>query len=62
MFDQGSLSIAAKFCFQMQAQNQKLAEKYIIPIVREVARGLTGIHDAGIIHRDIKGNDTTLYP
>ena len=39
----------------MQAQNQKLAERYIIPIVREVARGLAGIHEAGIIHRDIKG-------
>ena len=39
----------------MQAQNQKLGERYIIPIIREVARGLAGIHEAGIIHRDIKG-------
>lgn len=43
----------------MPAQKNKLAEEYIIPIVREVARGLVGIHGAGIIHRDIKGNQIT---
>jgi serine/threonine protein kinase len=31
-----------------------LMEKWIIPILREVAEGLKWVHQAGIIHRDIK--------
>ncbi len=30
-------------------------EKYIIPIARELAEALKSVHDAGIIHRDVKG-------
>jgi serine/threonine protein kinase len=31
-----------------------LMEKWIIPILREVAEALKWVHQAGIIHRDIK--------
>ena len=44
----------------MRATNDKLDEKYIIPIARELAVGLHAIHEAGIIHRDVKG--TMLSP
>jgi serine/threonine protein kinase len=40
----------------MRATGDKLDEKYIIPIARELAIGLRAIHEAGIIHRDVKGN------
>lgn len=31
-----------------------LQEKWIVPIVREVAEAIKWVHKAGIIHRDIK--------
>lgn len=31
-----------------------LSEKWIIPILREVAEAIVWVHEAGIIHRDIK--------
>lgn len=39
----------------MRATLGRLEEKYIIPIARELAIGLKSIHDAGILHRDVKG-------
>jgi serine/threonine protein kinase len=41
---------------QMRATGDRLDEKFIIPIARELAEGLRDIHEAGIIHRDIKGD------
>lgn len=47
----------------MRATGDKLEEKFIIPIARELAEGLKAIHDAGIIHRDVKGKEVLLpYP
>jgi protein-serine/threonine kinase len=31
-----------------------LEEKFIIPIARELALGLKYIHEAGVLHRDLK--------
>jgi len=31
-----------------------LAEKFIIPVARELAIALKSVHDAGVVHRDIK--------
>lgn len=38
----------------MRATGEKLEEKYILPIFREMSKGLRAIHEAGIMHRDIK--------
>ena len=40
---------------QMQATKNKVAEKYLIPIARELAVGLDAVHKARVIHRDVKG-------
>jgi serine/threonine protein kinase len=39
----------------MRATNDKLGERYIIVVARELSKALKGLHDAGIMHRDIKG-------
>ena len=38
----------------MNLQTPGLDEKYIIPIARELALGLKYIHEAGVLHRDLK--------
>jgi serine/threonine protein kinase len=42
-------------CSQMRATNDKLGERYIIVVARELSKALKGLHDAGIMHRDVKG-------
>ena len=39
----------------MQGTGGKLVDLHILVIAREVAIGLRAIHNAGIIHRDVKG-------
>lgn len=46
---------------QMRATGDKLEEKFIIPIARELASGLRAIHDAGIIHRDVKAANVLIH-
>ncbi|KAJ5835485.1 hypothetical protein N7447_001511 [Penicillium robsamsonii] len=45
----------------MRATNDKLDEKYIIPIARELAVGLRAIHEAGVIHRDVKAANILIH-
>ena len=42
----------------MRATGDKLEERFIIPIARELAEGLNAIHAAGVIHRDVKGEES----
>ncbi|KAF2186956.1 Pkinase-domain-containing protein [Zopfia rhizophila CBS 207.26] len=44
----------------MTLQNPGLDEKYIIPIARELALGLKFIHEAGVLHRDLKCNNILI--
>ncbi|KAJ6126964.1 hypothetical protein N7523_002576 [Penicillium sp. IBT 18751x] len=45
----------------MRATGDRLDEKYIIPIARELAIGLRAIHEAGIIHRDVKAANILVH-
>ena len=39
----------------MRATEDKLSEKFIVIVARELAKALMGLHEAGIMHRDVKG-------
>ena len=44
------------FVPQMRATKDRLQEeKYLVVVARELAKALKGLHEAGIIHRDVKG-------
>jgi len=42
---------------QMRATNDRLSERFIVVVARELAKALKGLHEAGIMHRDVKGED-----
>ena len=46
----------------MRATGNRLDEKYILPIARELAVALEAIHAAGIIHRDVKCKAPLKHP
>lgn len=39
----------------MRGTDGKLEDRFIVPVARELAEALKAIHEAGIIHRDVKG-------
>ncbi|KAF2281244.1 Pkinase-domain-containing protein [Westerdykella ornata] len=45
---------------RLQQLKTGIEEKYIIPIARELALGLKFIHEAGVIHRDLKSNNILI--
>ncbi|EHY59815.1 hypothetical protein HRR83_008354 [Exophiala dermatitidis] len=45
----------------MRATNDRLAEKYIIVVARELAKALKGLHAAGILHRDVKAANVLIH-
>ncbi|KAI5295386.1 hypothetical protein KEM52_001579 [Ascosphaera acerosa] len=45
----------------MRATRDRLEERFIVPIARELAIGLKAIHDAGIIHRDVKAGNVLIH-
>ncbi|KAF9882762.1 hypothetical protein FE257_005310 [Aspergillus nanangensis] len=45
----------------MRATGDRLEEKYLITVARELAAGLHAIHEAGIIHRDIKAANILIH-
>ncbi|KAF2791885.1 cell division control protein 15 [Melanomma pulvis-pyrius CBS 109.77] len=44
----------------MSLPNPGLEERFIIPIARELALGLKFIHEAGVLHRDLKCNNVLI--
>lgn len=45
----------------MRATNDRLAEKYLIVVARELAKALKGLHAAGIMHRDVKAANVLIH-
>ncbi|KAF2682803.1 cell division control protein 15 [Lentithecium fluviatile CBS 122367] len=54
----GSVATLMKPC--MVKEPFGLEEKFIIPIARELALGLKYVHEAGVIHRDLKCNNILI--
>ncbi|KAK5940569.1 hypothetical protein PMZ80_006986 [Knufia obscura] len=45
----------------MRATRDRLEEKYLVVIARELAKALKGLHQAGIMHRDVKAANVLIH-
>ncbi|KEF54855.1 STE/STE20 protein kinase [Exophiala aquamarina CBS 119918] len=45
----------------MRATSDRLSEKYIVVVARELAKALKGLHEAGIMHRDVKAANVLIH-
>ncbi|KAK4938159.1 hypothetical protein LTR10_021318 [Elasticomyces elasticus] len=45
----------------MRANRDRLEEKYLIVVARELAKALKGLHEAGILHRDVKAANVLIH-
>lgn len=50
----GSVNTLMKPSMMSRNSEPGLLEKFIIPIARELAFGLKYVHEAGVLHRDLK--------
>ncbi|KAH7408105.1 hypothetical protein DE146DRAFT_776369 [Phaeosphaeria sp. MPI-PUGE-AT-0046c] len=56
----GSINTLMKPTHAMKDPGPGLPEKFIIPIARELALGLKYVHEAGVLHRDLKTNNVLI--
>ncbi|KIV92200.1 hypothetical protein PV10_06658 [Exophiala mesophila] len=45
----------------MRATNDRLSEKFTVVVARELAKALKGLHEAGIMHRDVKAANVLIH-
>lgn len=56
----GSVNTLMKPTHAIKEPGPGLPEKFIIPIARELALGLKYVHEAGVLHRDLKTNNVLI--
>jgi protein-serine/threonine kinase len=56
----GSVNTLMKPSHAIKELEPGLQEKFIIPIARELALGLKYVHEAGVLHRDLKTNNVLI--
>jgi protein-serine/threonine kinase len=56
----GSINTLMKPTHMVKDPGPGLPEKFIIPIARELALGLKYVHEAGVLHRDLKTNNVLI--
>ena len=56
----GSVNTLMKPTMNLRDPGPGLPEKFIIPIARELALGLKYVHEAGVLHRDLKCNNILI--
>ncbi|KAJ9661810.1 hypothetical protein H2198_001775 [Neophaeococcomyces mojaviensis] len=45
----------------MRATRDRLEERYLVVVARELAKALKGLHQAGIMHRDVKAANVLIH-